>query len=374
MSKLIKNDEPVMIVSPKLAVLLGDADKAIILQQIDYWLEHSNNIRDGYKWVYNSVADWQKQFLWISPSTLTRKLKSLEDQGLLITGNYNKRKFDKTKWYRIDYDEFNKIEKAFSQNDQTIMSFWVNGVSQNDITNTREYTDNNTDIINSNKFDYNEFIEWFNELADKDLKNTEINRQYIKDLLNDGYTKEDLVNVIEYKVNEWKDSEKMNMYLRFSTLLSPNNFERYLQDAKEFLPSEPQEKRKRKVPLKEKERDPIDEQIHQGKLFLENFPDNEVIRAELKRLKQIRDELNKIDEQIHQGKLFLENFPDNEVIRAELKRLKQIRDELNKIDEQIYGGKLFLSEHPDNEAIKKVIEKLEQQRQDMIEKAMILSE
>lgn len=341
MSKLIKNDEPVMIVSPKLAVLLGDADKAIILQQIDYWLEHSNNIRDGYKWVYNSVADWQKQFLWISPSTLTRKLKSLEDQGLLITGNYNKRKFDKTKWYRIDYDKFNKIEKAFSQNDQTIMSFWVNGVSQNDITNTREYTDNNTDIINSNKFDYNEFIEWFNKLADKDLKNTEINRQYIKDLLNDGYTKEDLVNVIEYKVNEWKDSEKMNMYLRFSTLLSPNHFEEYLQDAKDFLPSEPQEKRKRKVPLKEKERDPIDEQIHRGKLFLEKFPDNENVRAELKRLEQIRDERNRIDDKIHQYKLFLSEHPDNEET---------------------------------GEKIRKELERLEQQRQDMIEKAMILSE
>ena len=368
MSKLIKNDEPVMIVSPKLAVLLGDADKAIILQQIDYWLEHSNNIRDGYKWVYNSVADWQKQFLWISPSTLTRKLKSLEDQGLLITGNYNKRKFDKTKWYRIDYDKFNKIEKAFSQNDQTIMSFWVNGVSQNDITNTREYTDNNTDIINSNKFDYNEFIEWFNELADKNLENTEINRQYIKGLLNKGYTKEDLVNVIEYKVNEWKDDDKMNKYLRFRTLLSPNNFKRYLQDAKESLPSEPQKKKEKSSAKREKIKDPIDEQIHQIKLFLENFSDNEGIKAELKKLEQIRDELNKIDEQIHQGKL------DNENVRAELKRLEQIKDGLNKINEQIYGGKLFLSENPDNEVIKKATEKLEQQRQDMIEKAMILSE
>ncbi|MEI2413525.1 conserved phage C-terminal domain-containing protein [Ligilactobacillus salivarius] len=197
------------------------------------------------------------------------------------------------------------------------MSFWVNGVSQNDKTNTRDYTENNTDTYNSNEFDYNEFIEWFNKLADKDLKNTEINRQYIKDLLNDGYTKDDIVNVIEYKVNEWKNSEKMNMYLRFSTLLSPNNFERYLQDAKEFLPSEPQEKRKRKVPLKEKERDPIDEQIHQGKLFLENFPDNEVIKAELKKLEQIRDELNKIDEQIYGGKLFLSEHPDNEAIKKE---------------------------------------------------------
>lgn len=338
MSKLITNEEPVMVISPKLAVLLGDADKAIILQQIDYWLDHSNNIRDGHKWVYNSVADWKRHFPWISTSTITRKLKSLEDQGLLITGNYNKRKFDKTKWYRIDYDEFKKIEKAFSQNEQTIMSFWVNGVSQNDKTNTREYTDNNTDTYNSNEFDYNKFIEWFNELADKDFRNTETNRQYIKDLLNDGYTKDDIVNVIEYKVNEWKDSEKMNMYLRFSTLLSPNNFERYLQDAKEFLPSEPQKKKEESSAKEEKRKvDPIDEQIHRGKLFLENFP-------------------------------------DNEVIKAELKKLEQIRDELNKIDEQIYGGKLFLSEHPDNEAIKKEIEKLEQQRQDMIEKAMILSE
>ena len=82
----------------------------------------------------------------------------------------------------------------------------------------------------------------------------------------------------------------MNRYLRFSTLLSPNNFERYLQDAKEFLPSEPQEKRKRKVPLKEKERDPIDEQIHRGKLFLEKFPEKEKVRKEIERLERNRNE------------------------------------------------------------------------------------
>ena len=61
MSKLIKNDEPVMIVSPKLAVLLGDADKAIILQQIDYWLEHSNNIRDGWSPV-NKIDNLNRDF------------------------------------------------------------------------------------------------------------------------------------------------------------------------------------------------------------------------------------------------------------------------------------------------------------------------
>ena len=366
MSKLITDEKPIVIL-PSLAKLLG-INEAIILQQIHYWLERSNNIHDGYKWVYNSVAEWQKQFPWLAIATLKRKFKSLEDKGLLITGNYNKKKFDKTKWYRIDYNLLNEMGQRLYQNDTTIVSNCTNGKYQNDTTNTRDYTENNTDTYNSNEFDYNEFIEWFNELADKDFRNTETNRQYIKDLLNKGYTKEDLVNVIEYKVNEWKDDDKMNKYLRFSTLLSHNNFERYLQDAKEFLPSEPQEKRKRKVTLKEKERDPIDKQIRQVKLFLENFSDNEVIKAELKKLEQIRDELNKIDEQIHQGKL------DNENVRAKLKRLKQIRDELNKINDLIFGYKLFLSEHPDNEVTKKGIEKLEQQRQDMIEKAMILSE
>lgn len=265
MSKLITNEKPIVVL-PSLAKLLG-INEAIILQQIHYWLERSNNIHDGYRWVYNSIKDWNEQFKWLSEPTLKRKFKSLEDQGLLITGNYNKKKFDKTKWYRIDYNLLNEMGQRLYQNDTTIVSNCTNGKYQNDLTNTRDYTENNTDTYNSNEFDYNEFIEWFNKLADKDLKNTEINRQYIKDLLNDGYTKEDLVNVIEYKVNEWKDSEKMNMYLRFSTLLSPNNFERYLQDAKESLPSEPQEKRKRKVPLKEKERDPVDELFYRYKFF-----------------------------------------------------------------------------------------------------------
>ena len=340
MSKLITNEKPIVVL-PSLAKLLG-INEAIILQQIHYWLERSNNIHDGYRWVYNSIKDWNEQFKWLSEPTLKRKFKSLEDQGLLITGNYNKKKFDKTKWYRIDYNLLNEMGQRLYQNDTTIVSNCTNGKYQNDLTNTRDYTENNTDTYNSNEFDYNEFIEWFNKLADKDLKNTEINRQYIKDLLNDGYTKEDLVNVIEYKVNEWKDNEKMNRYLRFKTLLSPNHFEEYLQDAKDFLPSEPQKKKEESSAKEEKRKvDPIDELIYQNKLFLEKFPDNENVRAELKRLEQIRDERNRIDDKIHQYKLFLSEHPDNEET---------------------------------GEKIRKELERLEQQRQDMIEKAMILSE
>lgn len=101
---------------PSLAVALGTADRAIMLQQIHYWLNRSNNIKNGHKWVYNSVRDWQKQFPWMTEKTVARNLSYLEKKGILVTGNYNKAKFDRTKWYRIDYSALDKLSDALGQN------------------------------------------------------------------------------------------------------------------------------------------------------------------------------------------------------------------------------------------------------------------
>lgn len=142
MGNLLLDDRP-LVIQPKLIELLGDPTEAIILQQIHYWLVKNINIKDGYSWVYNSIKDWNKQFKWLSEPTLKRKFKSLEDKGLLITGNYNKAKFDRTKWYRIDYDALDKMVQALYQNDTTIVSKRYNAKYQNDTNNTIEYTENN---------------------------------------------------------------------------------------------------------------------------------------------------------------------------------------------------------------------------------------
>ena len=142
MSNLLLDDRP-LVIQPKLAELLGDLDEAVILQQIHYWLGKRLNIKDGYSWVYNSMVEWNKQFPWLAIATLKRKFKSLEDKGLLITANYNKAKFDKTKWYRIDYDALDEMKQRLYQNDTTIVSNCTNGEYQNDTTNTIEYTENN---------------------------------------------------------------------------------------------------------------------------------------------------------------------------------------------------------------------------------------
>lgn len=137
-------DEAPMLVLPSLIKAVGNnSDRAIILQQLHYFINMSKHDHDGRKWVYNSVKKWQiEQFQWMSTKTVQRHLNFLEENGFLITGNYNKAKFDKTKWYSIDYD---KLDEALSQIDTTIGTKSPNGNGQNDQTNTRDYTETTSD-------------------------------------------------------------------------------------------------------------------------------------------------------------------------------------------------------------------------------------
>jgi len=96
-------NEPPLQVLPSLAKQVG-LNQAIILQQLHYWVQITSNIRDDHKWVYNSYEEWQKQFPFWSTTTIKRALLSLEEQGLVISGVFNNSPWDKTKWYRIDYD------------------------------------------------------------------------------------------------------------------------------------------------------------------------------------------------------------------------------------------------------------------------------
>lgn len=150
MSSLLFDERP-LVVQPKLAFVLGGSDEAIILQQVHYWAQKNTNIKDGYSWVYNPMKEWQKQFPWIPERTLARKFANLEKSGVLVTNNYNKAKFDKTKWYRVDYDALDKMEHRLCQNGMTSMPDCHNGECQNGMTNTIDYTETTTDINNTSE-------------------------------------------------------------------------------------------------------------------------------------------------------------------------------------------------------------------------------
>lgn len=154
-------NEPPLQVLPTLATQIG-LNNAIVLQQVHYWLRVSNNDRDGHKWVYKTVEEWHSEFPFWSKRTLERIIQSLEELEILVAGNYNKLKMDRTKWYRINYESLNKQhDNANRQNDgmdtdkmtRTIPPNCQIGNRQSDVNVsdkmtvpiTREYTETTTE-------------------------------------------------------------------------------------------------------------------------------------------------------------------------------------------------------------------------------------
>ena len=259
MSLLI--NEPPLMVLPSLAAELGTADEAIVLQQLHYWLQHSNNVRDGHKWVYNSISDWLKQFPWIkSRKRLTRYFDDLEARGLVVTGNYNKAAFDKTKWYRIDYDALSALEKRLGQNDPTSESNRPNGEGQNDPTNTNRLPETTTETNNNSRakpdkgpaylVERKEIVAYLNnKLGTNYRAGAKKNKERMNARLNEGYTVDDFKRVIDNKYTDWADSPKMARYLRPETLFSPK-FESYLNE-KQMTANDNQDERNYAAELEE---------------------------------------------------------------------------------------------------------------------------
>lgn len=110
-SSLLLNEKPLLIM-PDLATKIG-LNESIVIQQIHYWLlqheEQKINYHDNRYWVYNSYKEWNKQFPFWSERTIKAIITRLENLGLVISGNYNKLSFDRTKWYSINYKRLESL-------------------------------------------------------------------------------------------------------------------------------------------------------------------------------------------------------------------------------------------------------------------------
>ncbi len=78
---------------------------AIILQNIAYWIKQNEanktNFHDGNYWTFNSNRAYRELFPYMSKRQIETAFKKLIDDGVLITGNYNKMAYDRTLWYAL---------------------------------------------------------------------------------------------------------------------------------------------------------------------------------------------------------------------------------------------------------------------------------
>lgn len=234
MSRLLI-DEPPLQVLPSLAREIG-LNEAIMLQQMHYWLIKSSHEFEGVKWFYKTLEDWQTEFPFWSAMTIRRTLTNLEKQKVIRIGDFNKKKFDKTKWYTIEYQ---CVNRRCVQYEQTMCSNRTDGCVQFEQTYTREYTEttteNNVTEEKPLKVVWTEetkhIIDYLNKRTGKKYSvKTKKTAQLIYKLLDNGFTVEDFERVIDIKCKQWLNNEKMNQYLRPRTLFS-EKFEDYLNEA-----------------------------------------------------------------------------------------------------------------------------------------------
>ena len=163
------------ITDPTIAVCIGQ-NESILLNQILYWLSKCGRKIAGQeeKWIYNSLAEWHKQFSYWSMYKLRKTLKSLEDLGLIKSIKVNARKWNHTKWYTVDYLQYKnllkKIENEKNTDQSTALvksedkdllikkspSFHFNVSSINkDIRSTNRFVGNQQIIITKNNYTNN---------------------------------------------------------------------------------------------------------------------------------------------------------------------------------------------------------------------------
>lgn len=168
----------------------------------------------------NGVKPSQK----ISGRTLMRWLHLFDERQMLSIKTTSKYSVISV----VHWNEYQNVVKPLSSTCQAS----VKHLSTNNNVNNDNKEHSMSDKSDS-RVDFKKFIEWFNQQTGKHFKNTDANQKLIKARLNEGNTKQDLADVVEFKSSEWKDNPEMNKYLRFNTLFAPTHFGDYLNEAKE---------------------------------------------------------------------------------------------------------------------------------------------
>ena len=98
---------------------------AIILQNIGYWIKQNEanetNFFDGRYWTFNSKRAYGELFPYMSKRQIETAFQKLIEDGVIVTGNYNKLAYDRTLWYALTQKgksilHFGEMEKPNSAN------------------------------------------------------------------------------------------------------------------------------------------------------------------------------------------------------------------------------------------------------------------
>lgn len=264
----------------ELVPIVGGVNEAIILQQI-YYLTHKyrKNYKRGYIWVYKTYPQWKETIPWLSISSIRRALNNLRNDGFVITAQFSTHVYHNTLWYRVNEEQINAIKEQLDNPDAisaeiavtddedgenlvTVDKETVKEETKLPVQNEHspfqseqvipvqiEQTNNNikidkyktikekykkekstatpTAISKTDPAELDTVIDYLNQKADTHYRKNATNRDLVKARINEGYTIQDCMKVIDNKTAQWLNTE-WEQYLRPRTLFQKSKFESYL--------------------------------------------------------------------------------------------------------------------------------------------------
>lgn len=116
---------------------------AILIHNLYFWIRknasNKSHCYDGRYWTYNSNRAFAELFPYMTANKIYRVISALEEAGVIMKGNYNQTKMDRTCWYAFTDEAIEMLESfGYSNIDFAKMQ---NAVCEN----VKAIPDNNTD-------------------------------------------------------------------------------------------------------------------------------------------------------------------------------------------------------------------------------------
>lgn len=92
-----------------LATKIGNVNVSILIHHFQFWIKHNKalgrNEHLGRTWVYQTVKEICAFFPYWSPRQVENIIQKAVNFKILIKGNFNRSKFDRTVWYAFENEE-----------------------------------------------------------------------------------------------------------------------------------------------------------------------------------------------------------------------------------------------------------------------------
>lgn len=88
----------------KVAEEVG-VQSATIFDNIAFWIktneQKQRNIHEGKAWMFSSVSAFKETFPYLTEKQIRNSLSKLIEKEFLEVGNFNKTKYDRTRWFSL---------------------------------------------------------------------------------------------------------------------------------------------------------------------------------------------------------------------------------------------------------------------------------